>query len=221
MNSAHCTTIRLPIGYFTLGAAFCVGTPFTAQLAQVYVNAWAAVKELVARCLEYGIGVLLDLHALPGGANGEAHSGTSSGKAELWNKRFNLDLAVRCLCFMAQEAASMEGVVGLQVCNEAMWDAPGLYKFYDRVIERISELNPTLPIYISDSWNLERAVRYAIGKNGVKTRSSNPVVVDTHRYYTFAEKDTSRAPKEIIAQISNELSELNGPRGNVFEHTGL
>lgn len=210
------------MGYFTLGPAFSVGTLFTPRVANVYINAWAAVKKLVSRCLEYDIGVLLDLHAVPGGANGEAHSGTSSGKVELWGKSTNLDLAMRCLCFMAQEAIGMSGIVGIQLCNEAVWDAPGLYKFYDKLIEKISEISPTLPIYVSDAWNLERAVEYAVGKNSVKVKTSNPVVVDTHRYYTFAEKDTSRSPQDIIAQIPKELSELERLRlrGNVFERKG-
>jgi aryl-phospho-beta-D-glucosidase BglC (GH1 family) len=221
-HTACSTTIRLPVGYFTLGAEFCVGTPFAPDVAKVYVNAWAAVKKLVGRCLEYGIGVLLDFHALPGGANGEAHSGTGSGEAELWKSRADLEMAVRCLCFMAKEISDggMDGVVGVQVCNEAQWEALGLYKFYDMVISKMAEADPTLPIYISDAWNLDTAIRYAIGKNGVKGRLSNPVIVDTHRYYTFAEKDISRSPQEIIAQIPRELSEMAALQENVFEKKG-
>lgn len=221
-HTAHCTTIRLPVGYFTLGPGFCVNTPFSPHVSQVYVNAWSAVKNVVARCREYEIGVLLDFHALPGGANSESHSGTSSGKASLWKNRSNLELALRCLCYMAQEtvSGSMDGVVGIQVCNEAQWDAPGMYKYYDLVIAKIAEVDPSLPIYISDAWDLVTAIRYAMGKNSVKTLLSNPVIVDTHRYYTFSEKDTSRSPQELIAQIPTELSEIAGTKGNVFEKKG-
>ncbi len=221
-ETARCTTIRLPIGYFTLGPHFCTNTSFSMQPAQVYVNAWTAVKRLVSRCYAHGIGVLVDLHAAPGGANNESHSGTSSRKAELWGNKLNLDLTARCLCFMAQEVASgsLDGVIGVQICNEAHWDPPYMYKFYDTVIAQVSRIDPTLPIYISDGWDLGRALRYALKMNSVKGAESNPVIVDTHKYYTFAEKDTSRGPHEIIGQVSTELTELNTTSGNVFENRG-
>ena len=220
-DTAHCTSIRLPIGYFTLGPDFCTNTPFAMQPAQVYINAWAAVQKLVARCFVRGIGVLLDMHAAPGGANSEAHSGTSIGKAQLWGNKFNLDLLLRCLCFMAQEVASgMEGVIGIQLVNEAKWDPPGMYKFYDDALLKIGVIDPTLPVYISDGWDLPRALKYAQSKNKVKGEATNPLIVDTHKYYTFAEKHTSRSPQELIAEVSTELRQLDGLNGNVFDNKG-
>ena len=118
------TSIRLPIGYFTLGPAYCNNTPFE-KYADVYVNAWSAVKDLVQRCCSRGIGVLLDMHALPGGANGGDHSGTNSGKPELWGSRKNLDLATRSLLFLAHEAKGLGGVIGIQIVNESEYNAKG------------------------------------------------------------------------------------------------
>ncbi|KAI4259077.1 MAG: hypothetical protein L6R42_004762 [Xanthoria sp. 1 TBL-2021] len=99
VNNARCNMIRLPIGWFTLGPDFCNNTAFAGEPAQVYTNAWSSVKRLVQRCHDHGIGVLIDLHAVPGGANDQIHSGTSSGKAELWGNSFTLDLGRRCLEF--------------------------------------------------------------------------------------------------------------------------
>ncbi|KAG9248352.1 glycoside hydrolase superfamily [Calycina marina] len=65
VKEAKCTSIRLPIRYFTLGQRFSAGTPFEG-MQDVDVDAWQAVKRLVARAWLWGIGVLLDLHALPG-----------------------------------------------------------------------------------------------------------------------------------------------------------
>jgi len=39
------------------------------------------------------------------------------------------------------------------------------------------------------------------------------VVVDTHRYFTFSDKDRSQSPHEIIARVPRELEELNGKEG--------
>lgn len=214
-KQARCNMIRLPIGWFTLGPSFCQGTAFDGEPGQVYVNAWTAVKNLVRRCHDHGIGVLLDLHAVPGGANGEIHSGTSSGKAELWGNQGNLDHGRRCLVFLAQEVAvGMPGVMGLQLCNEAVWAAPGMYEWYDSVIAAITAVNKSVPIYISDSWNLSPALSYVQKKNRTV---SNPIFVDTHKYYTFSASDQSQSPWQIIDRISHELHELQGKQGNVFD----
>lgn len=210
------TTIRLPVGWFTLGPDFCRGTPFDGQPAQVYVNAWRAVRDFVGRARSRGIGVLIDFHALPGGANADSHSGTDSGQAGLWGNGYFLDLSRRCLVQMAREARSMDGVVGLQLVNEAVTNAPGLYEWYDSVLNEIAQVDASLPIYISDRWNLGEAVGWVNGKNTRWSRG-NPVVIDTHKYYTFAESDKQQSPQEIIGRVPNELGELNGRDGSVFD----
>ncbi|OAL35707.1 hypothetical protein AYO20_05088 [Fonsecaea nubica] len=220
-TSAHCNSIRLPIGYFTLGPAFCANTAFAMAPSQVYINAWSAVKRLVWRCFQHGIGVLIDLHGVPGGANHETHSGTSSGKAELWGNPLNLELATRCLMFIADETIrdpQLAGVVGLQVCNEAIIDPPGMYEWYNDIIQRISTMDVSFPIYISDGWDLGRAVRFTRAYNNPDMPRC-PVIVDTHKYWTFDEKDTSRSPYEIIEQVKTELQELDPSLvGDVFAH---
>jgi aryl-phospho-beta-D-glucosidase BglC (GH1 family) len=218
MTKAHCTTIRLPVGFFTLGPAYCTGTPFDGDPAQVYINAWAAVKNLILRCYAHGIGVLIDFHALPGGANGEEHSGTSSGKAELWGNTANLALAQKCVLFMANEIkAGILGVIGIQLCNEAITNAPGMYDWYNTVISAIRSLDFTMPIYISDGWDFKAALKYVQDKNKLSSTPSNPIIIDKHNYYTFSDADLSKSPQQIIQQMPAELSELDGVDGSVFD----
>ena len=153
----------------------------------MYTNACAAVKQLVSRCHARGIGVLIDLHALPGGANKGDHSGTNSGKAELWNSRSNRDLATRSLLFISKEVQHLDGVLGIQLCNEADGDTPqhGLYKWYDDVIAQMAGIDPTMPLYISDAWNLGEAAKYCGAKNSLGSRNTNPIVIDTHLYLSL------------------------------------
>ena len=223
---ANVTTVRLPIGYFTLGPSFCAHTPFAMGPSEVYKNAWSAVKSLIQRCYSHGIGVLLDMHALPGGANKEIHSGTSRGVADLWGDPFNLDIAYRCFQFLASEIAideKLAGVIGIQIVNEAQWDAPGIYEFYNHTIADISRINPTVPIYISDAWDLRRALAWAKNMNNVgKSSLNNPIVVDTHKYYAFAERDVKRTPQALIAQVNMELNEAldDALLGTVFDNKG-
>ncbi|KAK5165943.1 Glucan 1,3-beta-glucosidase 3 [Saxophila tyrrhenica] len=212
---AKCNTIRLPIGYFTLGPQFCEHTAFK-KVAPVYENAWHAVQQIVSRCHARGIGVLLDLHGLPGGANTGDHSGTNSGKAELWDSSRNLSLATKAACHLIRQATTMDGVVGVQIINEADYDAKGMYTWYDKVLAEASHIDPTMPIYVSDGWILEKALAWSQGHNNAHTRSAcNPVVIDTHLYWAFSDADKAKDPQTIIHEVPSRLAELDGKDGDV------
>ncbi|KAF1810882.1 glycoside hydrolase [Eremomyces bilateralis CBS 781.70] len=213
-NVAHCATIRLPIGFWDLGPEFCKGTPF-ANVAQVYTSAWAFIKNTVARCHESGIGVLIDVHGLPGGANENEHSGTNSGKAELWGNRAYLELSIRCFEFIATEVRNgMRGVIGLQLCNEAERNIPGMYKWYDRCLQAVQRIDATMPIYISDAWDLPPCIEYCKRKNVAAALNSNPVFIDTHLYWAFHDPGS---PQHAIQDVSNKLRALDGKDGNVID----
>jgi len=210
------TTIRLPIGYFTLGPAFCQGTDF-APYQSIYTSAWSSVQTLVFQARARGIGVLLDLHALPGGANGSDHCGTNSGSANLWSSPPNLGLGIRCAEFLAHSVSSgLDGVVGIQLCNEANWEAPNMYAWYDTCIAAISAIDPSIPVYISDAWNLKKALDYVAKKNSAASMTP-PVVVDTHLYWAFTDADKAKTPQTIIGEASNRLSNLDGKEGSVID----
>lgn len=213
---AKCTTVRLPIGYFTLGPPYCEHTPFQ-SVSAIYQNAWSAVKDLVSRCHQRGIGVLIDMHGLPGGANPQDHSGTDSGKAELWSSHRNLDLATSCICFIAQQARNMENVAAIQIINEAEWDAKGMYDWYSKVLDEVAKIDPTMPIYISDAWDLNRAASWSQARNSIRS-NTNPVVIDTHLYWAFSNDDKRKSPQQITNEVRGKLSALDGKDGSVIDH---
>ncbi|KAF2456010.1 glycoside hydrolase superfamily [Lineolata rhizophorae] len=214
VNTARCTLVRLPVGFWTCGPQFCQGTPFE-PYGMVWVNAWATVKSLVARLADNGISTLVDLHGLPGGANDGEHSGTNIKQALLWQDRRHWHHSVAALEFMAHDLRGVPGVAGLQVCNETCYDARGMYDFYDEAIAAISRADSGLPIVISDGWDLPRAADYAMHKNSLFSGVPNPTIIDTHYYWCFAPKDTSKSPQEVIDDVGNKLSELDGREGDV------
>tara|TARA_R110002003_G_scaffold27_6_gene1380 strand:- start:5019 stop:6638 length:1620 start_codon:yes stop_codon:yes gene_type:complete len=217
-SEAKCTTIRLPIGYFDLpGSDFTRGTPFE-PYAQVYNGAWHSIRNLIARLRAQSIGVLVDLHALPGGANGQEHSGTNSGRAEFWNSTSNRALGVRCCQFLARDAQTGSDIAGIQLANEAEWDAPGMYEWYDECIAAISSIDSSIPIIISDGWNLTKAIDYSLRRNAVNIQQPTaPVVVDTHYYWAFTEDDKKKSPQEITSEVTTKLKPLDGKDGSVID----
>ena len=158
-NEAHCTAVRIPIGHFTLGPAFTERTSFR-DVADVYENAWSIVMALCARLYARGIGNLIDFHGLPGGANGQEHGGTSSKRAAMWEDERYRELAKRCVLFVASKVRSgeLEGCIGIQLCNEAIWGAAGMYRWYADVTKAVMEVDPSIPLYVSDAWDLESAL---------------------------------------------------------------
>ena len=214
--------VRLPIGYFTLGPQFCKGTEFE-KVAPVYEHAWPAVKSLVQRCWARGIGVLLDVHGLPGSANGQDHSGTDVKTAKFWSSRSNRALATKVMTFIATEARSMPGVLGLQIVNESEHNAEKMYEWYDDVLHAVAPVDPTLPIYVSDAWVVDKALSWSMGKNSCRPTSSssaNPVIVDTHLYWCFTPEDHAKSPQQISTEVHTKLSELDGRAGDVFARGG-
>lgn len=49
----------------------------------MYRGPWDGVRRELDMARKWGVGVLVDFHAVYGGANGKAHSGTFSGEAGL------------------------------------------------------------------------------------------------------------------------------------------
>ncbi|KAL5116871.1 Glucan 1,3-beta-glucosidase 3 [Pleosporales sp. CAS-2024a] len=204
--------------YFDLPSRdFARGTPFE-PYAQVYSSAWHSIRKLIARLRAHSIGVLIDLHALPGGANNQAHSSTNSGCEELWNSTFNRALGVKCCEFLARDAQTGSDIVGIQLVNEAEWDAPAMYEWYDQCIAAISPVDPTILVVVTDGWNLSKSIEYCLGKNSVYAlHPTAPVVIDTHYYWAFTDQDKQKSSQEITDHVPSKLSELNGKEGSVID----
>ncbi|KAF1935698.1 glycoside hydrolase [Clathrospora elynae] len=216
-NDAKCTTVRLPIGYFDLpGAEFTRGTPFE-PYASIYAGAWNGIRTLMQRLRAHSIGVLIDLHALPGGANTQEHSGTNSGRAEFWNSTSNRALGVRCAQFLAEDSRTGSELAGIQLVNEAEWEAKGMYEWYDECIAAISAVDPSIPVIISDGWDLSKTVDYALRKNSVDSQPTSPVVIDTHFYWAFTDDDKRKSPQQITTEVGTKLGQLDGKEGSVHD----
>lgn len=211
------TTIRLPIGYFDLEPSLVKDTPFE-PYAGVYSGAWSSIWTLVSRLRAHSIGTILDLHALPGGANSQEHSGTNIGTTQLWSHEPNRALGVRCCEFLASEVVKGLEVAGIQLVNEAEWESERMYEWYDQCIDAISAIDATIPVIISDAWNLNQAVDYTLKKNTARpSKPTTPIVIDTHYYWAFSDEDKKKSPQQIISEVNSKLTELDGKEGSVLD----
>ena len=205
------------MGYFTLGPHFTKGTPFEGAISSVYMNAWEAVLRLCERLYAVGIGVLMDFHSLPGGANDQDHGGTSSGKAGLWGSRWYLELAKQGVIFMAGEVKKgmVRGCLGIQICNEACWGAQGMWEWYEDVVRAVGQVDVGLPLYVSDGWDLGRVLEWCARVN--REGMGCPVGVAVPKYFCFTETDKKESPNQIIQRVGSEMGDLLAGSGIVVE----
>ncbi|PFH52456.1 glycoside hydrolase family 5 protein [Amanita thiersii Skay4041] len=196
LASIGINTVRLPIGYWSLGSEFCLGTPF-ANVAEVYQNAWPMVVHAINMAAKAGIGVLVDLHGAVGSQNGEGHSGISDGAVNLFSNEDYINKTIGVLEFLARNLVFVTNVVGIQLLNEPK-DIPELTDFYDRAIAVMRQVSPAaaaLPLYLHDGFNLQRFSDYV-------AQRTDFVVQDHHKYFVFTDADKAKAASQLTSEVN-------------------
>ncbi|KAF4576475.1 glycosyl hydrolase 5 (cellulase A) family protein [Pleurotus pulmonarius] len=193
-------TVRLPIGYWSLGPKFCKGTLFD-SVSDVYTNSWSRVLRAINWAGAAGIGVLVDLHGAPGSQNGESHSGVSDHKTQLFDFD-NREKTIKVLQYLAQELCNINHIVGIQLLNEPK-DHEMLASFYD---EAIGAMDCSVPKYIHDAFNLAKYSEY-------NSHRRDFVVVDHHSYFVFTDKDNNESASGHTQDVSTSIA------ANFAEHS--
>ncbi|KAK9477545.1 glycoside hydrolase superfamily [Lipomyces japonicus] len=203
----HVNSVRIPIGFYVLGSEFVSGTPYGLNnLYEVYQDAWNKYLKVIKTADEYGIGVLIDLHGLPGGANDDAHSGIPH-PGKFFESSSSISLAVSAVKFITEQVKNYKNVIGIQIVNEAKWNAHA-EKYYAEAITEIREIDPTQIVVISDAWDRGKFETWVKDKPGV--------LVDTHIYKCFSESDREKNPHDLVCDISQEIF---GPATIVGEYS--
>ncbi|KAL1948719.1 hypothetical protein VTO73DRAFT_10525 [Trametes versicolor] len=222
-------TVRIPIGYYHIcgvDPSVLDGTDF-ANLGHIFVGAWSRVTGALARAHRSGIAVLFDLHAAPGKQNADAHSGTSAHPA-FFAHPANMAHTVRILAaFVAHMTAfarshdpPLPNLVGVELLNEPQ---PGsandsLKAWYRDAFRAVREIDPDLPLYISDAWQTDNYTGF------IKTADTPFVVLDHHLYRCFTSEDTAMPAAEharrlrdggegtpqLFARVAGELEGAGG-----------
>ncbi|KAJ3519539.1 hypothetical protein NM688_g9287 [Phlebia brevispora] len=199
LASIGINTVRLPLGYWTLGPDFVQGTPYE-NVSDVYINSWSRVIRTINLAGQAGIGVLVDLHGAPGSQNGQQHSGISDGQVNLFNNPYYVNLTMEVLSFLMGQLGYASNVVGIEILNEPE-DDPTLPAFYDRAIStmrNISSIAPSFPLYIHDAFNLDQYSAYVANRTDF-------VVVDHHSYFVFTPQDDAESASDHTADIDGGI----------------
>ncbi|KAJ7272646.1 glycoside hydrolase family 5 protein [Mycena haematopus] len=185
-------TVRIPIGYYHLcGADRSVlsGTDFE-SFYDVFSGVWVRLIQAIETAREFGLGVLLDLHAAPGKQNSDAHAGTSKSPMFFSDRRHRMHTihVLRTLVtHLHAHVPPLVNIVGIELLNEPHPSADAELKdWYSTAIKDISVLDPTLPIYLGDCWKTDQYAEYV-----KSTPHSSFLVLDHHLYRCFSSSDIS------------------------------
>ncbi|KAH7386035.1 putative glucan 1,3-beta-glucosidase precursor [Pyrenochaeta sp. MPI-SDFR-AT-0127] len=179
------------------------------------------MKELATYAIErYGMHIVLDLHALPGGVNwleiGEAH-----GHGGWFYSEENLQLSYKAVDAVLHYIEYLSGhlesytiaPVNEAVDNKDLRSFGTPYALSDKaaewlknyilgVIERVESINPNIPIMVQDSFKGEKfwALRLPESAN---------IVIDVHIYYFAGRNCDSNAVIPIIIQDALDAQKTN------------
>lgn len=207
MKDHGVTSIRVPIGYWEIGGGkFAKNTKFS-NYTWLYANAWSIFKShFIEPAANHDISVVVDVHGVPGGANGADHSGEKNGgSADFWSD-FSAQLQMQdAYKFIAEDLKNYDNIAAIQVVNEAEYsqDAKRQKEFYSAAINLIREADDQIPIVISDGWFPQQwaewvqDTQHKVGYIGV--------VVDHHVYRCFSDDDRKKLPQQIISDLEGDV----------------
>ena len=165
--------VRLPVGFGIL------------EDNPPYITGADTLDRAFAQAKANGLGVLLDLHGVPGSQNGMDHSGRSGELG--WHKsKANIDHSVRIVEGLAEHCKRFDNLIGFELLNEPRWDVPiEIIKGYylDAYAAARKHLPKSVAIVIHDAF---RALAW---QDFMKEPDYVNVRLDAHLYQCYTEGD--------------------------------
>jgi glucan 1,3-beta-glucosidase len=175
--------VRLPVGYWALEAP------------KPFVENSRFIDFALDQCQLNGLGLLLDLHGAPGSQNGWDHSGRK-GSVDWPKDPQNIAETLRILESFGQKYGKHPALVGIELLNEPRDQIPLkiLQQFYRDAYTRLrKQVEPSVAIVFHDSF------RPLAWKNFMQEPAFENVILDTHIYQCFSERDKARTAQEQLA----------------------
>lgn len=208
MQSMGINTVRIPIGYWSVGPYFAKDSAFS-DYADVYYFSWRYVARAINWAAKYDIGVIIDLHGAYGGQNDQAHSGTSTGKVGFFTEA-NMKRTTDLLVWLANEISAVTNVVGIQLLNEPQ-NRSQLWSFYASAMDamrKASDAAATVPLYFHDAFDLKTGASFV-------SKRKDFVVQDHHSYFVYTNTDRDMSATQHTSAIEGTYSNKLQAQSNV------
>lgn len=170
-------SVRIPVGYWIAEE----NTPF--------ISGWDTLDWAFRTAKQNGIGVLLDLHGVPGSQNGWDHSGRA-GELNWHKSPENIAHSLRVIEELALRCKAYSNLIGFELLNEPRWDVPMniLQKFYKDGYARVRQHlgQEKVAVVIHDGF------RPFDWSGFMKEPEYANVILDTHLYQCYTDEDHKR-----------------------------
>ncbi|KAK7358947.1 hypothetical protein VNO77_00888 [Canavalia gladiata] len=212
MSENGINAVRIPVGWW-IAQDPTPPKPFVGGSLETLDNAFTWAQN-------YGIKVIVDLHAAPGSQNGNPHSASRDGYRE-WGDSHIPD-TVATIEFLAQRYAERENLIAIELMNEPLGvNVESLKRYYKAGYDAVRK--HTSNAYVIMSNPLDRDSKLLLSFAGAFTR----VVIDVHYYNLFSDKFSNMNVQQNIDYIQNQrasdltsLTSSNGPLIFVGEWSG-
>ncbi len=206
LRSQGVTAIRVPLNYRHFEAD---SAPF-----EYREEGFARLDRLLDWCEQYGLYVILDLHAAQGWQNGDWHCDNSSRHALLWSTRHAQDRFVALWAEIARRLRNRPAVAAYNLLNEPLTNAPfgrfgpdadycpdwpALNSLYARTAAALRETDPARMLVLEGDY-------YSTLFDRLELPTGSNTIVSSHNYIEAA-----------IASIAEYPVTLNGVHWDTAE----
>ncbi|KAI4318170.1 hypothetical protein L6164_025973 [Bauhinia variegata] len=211
MSENGITAVRIPVGWWIADDP-TPPKPFVGGSLAALDNAFTWAEKL-------GMGVIVDLHALPGSQNGQPHSGTRDGHIE-WGDSFVPD-TVKVIDFLANRYSNSSSLAAIEVMNEPKGvDLDTLKKYYQEAYDAVRKHTESAYVIFSNPLDEDSKVLLSFA------RSLDRVVLDVHYYNLYTDSFKNMNAQQNIDYIRKKrasdlqgVTTMNGPLSFVGEWT--
>jgi len=215
LERAGINAVRLPLGHWLFGKDYPEHRSYKGLRYPFVVGGLDIVDQVFQWAEEFGLRVVLDLHAAPGCQNGFDNGGIK-GVCEWHTNEDFINYSLDVLERLAQRYAEHPALHGIEVLNEPRWDIPTdlLKRYNSDAYQRIRRHCPPERVTVVFHDGFRNFREYAGFLQEPQFRN---VAIDIHRYQCFARDDIDL---DIFGHIRKSAVDLRNEADEIIHESG-
>ena len=210
-------SVRLPINARRL-------FHFEAAKAEFQTETLQHVDDLIDRCREFGIYVILDMHAAPGGQTGQNIDDSENDQPELFINPVYQDQLCSAWALLAARYADEPVVAAYDLLNEPLPDFfcqynDGVLPLYRRLIAQIRAIDPNHIIMLEGAhWATDFSVLDDMTR---EEAARDQIVLQFHRYWSAPDEESLERYRAVARRLDVPLYLGESGENNLDWYTAM
>lgn len=215
LKRAGINAVRLPLGHWLFGKDYPYHRSYQGVRFPYVVGGLEVVDKVFQWAGEFGLRVVLDLHAAPGCQNGFDNGGIA-GVCEWHTSEEYIRHSLDVLEHLAERYADHPALHGIQALNEPSWSIPTdlLKRYTTDAYHRIRRHCPPERVTVVFHDGFRSFREYA---GFLQEPEFSNVAIDIHRYQCFAKDDIDM---DIFGHIRKSAVDLRAEADEIIRESG-